>query len=336
MRWIRHNLGYKLMALALSVTLWTYVQNIRGENQRTFEDAVETRNAPPGLLPHLPRETVRVTVSGPTHRLQNLSAEEVKTWVDLQDLRAGRSIVNVQCKTSEDADLLTCTPSPALLPVNMEPQVTRTLPIKVLVNGPPPLGYTFAKPQASPSSAVVRGRGKIVAQVEQLVASVTASPSKTGRGVDQNARVLPLDAGGGLVSAVEVAPPEVRVVSPLHLEPATKRLLVSPIPIGRPAEGFKVTAMAARPREVLARGEASALANLTGVHTRPVNLDGLNSTRTLRNIGLESIVGIDFEPETVSVRIEIQPLQGPSLRTSPSSSRTRRPATSAASPEVAR
>jgi YbbR domain-containing protein len=311
MSWFRHNLGYKILALFLSVGLWAFVHLQQGERKQAFDDVVEPRNVAAKLLPRLSKDKVRVTVSGPAARLENLTADDVRTYVDLSGMKAGRSQVLVRCEPNRDADVLTCTALPSLLTVDLDARVTRTLPVKVMVTGTPPLGYDYAKPQATPDNAVISGRSKEVALVKQLVASVTVNGREIGRGVNQNARVLPLDGGGSPVPNVEVDPSEVRIDAPLHLEPASKRLIVSPIPTGRAAEGYRVTGMTPRPREVLATGEAATLANLTGVHTRPINVEGLTSNRTVRAVPLEPIVGIDFEPETVNVRIEVRPLQGP-------------------------
>jgi YbbR domain-containing protein len=264
-------------------------------------------------MPRLSRDRVRVTVTGPAARLENLTPDDVRTYVDLSGMKAGRSQALVRCETNRDTDVLACLAQPSMLIVDLDARITRTLPVKVMVTGTPPLGYNYAKPQATPANAVVSGRSKEVGLVRQLVASVPVNGQEIGRGVNQNARVLPLDGGGSPVPNVDVEPSEVKIVAPLHLEPASKRLVVSPIPTGRAGAGYRVTAVIPRPREVLATGEASTLANLTGVHTRPLNVEGLTSNRTMRAVPLEPIVGIDFEPENVSVKIEVRPLQGPPI-----------------------
>ncbi len=311
MAWLRHNLGFKLLALALSLGLWAYVHVEEGQLQRSITDVIEIRNLPSSLIPRLKANQVRVIVEGPANRLDSLTAEDVDTWVDLKGTREGRQRLSVKCEMNRDTDVLSCRVNPGVVSVELAPRVSKSVPVKVIVSGAPPLGFVFENPRASPGLVTVSGLKKEVDRVARVVAGIPARSLVEGREVDEMARVVPLDTRGAPVRTVEVEPQQARVQSPLHVELASKRLIANPIFTGRVPPRYKVTGVTVRPRSVVARGQALTLSNLVGITTRPIPLDNIETSRTMRAVPLESLAGIVLQPETVNVMIEIEPIQGP-------------------------
>jgi YbbR domain-containing protein len=307
MRWLRHNLGYKLLAFGTALALWGYVHLASPPQQRIMEAPVEARNVRSGLMATLNRSEVSITVSGPGDRLEALSPDDVKLWVDLKDVaKPGDYQRRILAALDRDPALFDLQTRPAYVLARVEAQGEKSMEVKGVLSGTPPLGYVHAKPKIDPPSARIAGPEKEVARVRQLVASVVAN----GRDVNQTAKILALDANGDPVSKVTVSPAEVRIYSPLKVEPASKELLVDPLAIGHPAPGYKMTALIPRPLTVIARGDAATLGGMSGARTRVVDVEGIDSPRTVV-VGLQPVQGVDFEPESVSVMIQVQPLPGP-------------------------
>ena len=304
MGWLRHNLGYKLLALALSTLLWGYVRLSLAPQPRFLVARVEMRDVPNALVPKLDHDRAIVTVTGPREQLEAVTDQDISAWVDLKSITAGRAVrLPVNCSIDRDPDLLACSPNPAYVTVRVEDRITRLLPVKVFISGTPPLGYVYAEPAATPPAVAVTGLRRDVGRVAQLVASVAAS----GRDVKQTATVLPLDSHGDTIPNLDIHPGEVAVSAPLHIEPSSKQLLVNPTIMGRPAPGFRVVEIVSQPATVVVRGDVFSLSRLTRVDTRPVDIQGLSANESAR-IALQRIPGVQIEPDSVTVTVAIQPL----------------------------
>ena len=91
----RHNLGLKVLALALAVAVWWFVA---GESKVlvSFTVPLEIRDVPKGLtMTNKPGRQVEVRLSGPSSLLSGLRPAEISAAVDLSAARAGRQSVTL-------------------------------------------------------------------------------------------------------------------------------------------------------------------------------------------------------------------------------------------------
>ncbi len=158
-RRLTHNLGWKLVSLALSVVLW-YV--VVGEPELVTIQSIPLlyRNLPRQLilLSDAPSE-VRAELRGPSGRLTRSTLSDVFAALDL----AGVSGTGTQTFTLSDTDFnlpqgvsfLRAVPSQVSL--SFDEILTKTVPVLIQLNGTLPRGYRLAGKTVEPSTLNVSG-----------------------------------------------------------------------------------------------------------------------------------------------------------------------------------
>ncbi len=310
---LRENLGYRLLALFCSILLWGYVHIQQGPPTRTLQDAIDFRNLNSGLVLTSGVRTVNIEITGPEEILERLTPGDFETYVDLQGCQQGTYELPVQCQALVQPDLLRFTVSPSTIRVQLEELITRTMPIKPRLSGPPPPGYHFGAVLVTPRVAKVTGVRHLVEQIVRLEATALAENSE----VNQVTPVLPVNARGDVVTGVKVEPGEARIYAGLEKEITTRLVLVNPILTGRPSAAVKIEGVSAEPRYITARGDFSTLSGVDVVHTIPISVKSLTDSVTV-TVPLERIPGVQLTPNQVKVTIWVSPLPSGTLEETPS------------------
>jgi len=158
-RRLTHNLGWKLISLALSIVLWYVVVG---------EPELVTIQSVPLLYRNLPRQLillsdspsdVRAELRGPAGRLTRSTLSDVFAALDL----AGISGPGMQTFTLSEADFnlpqgvafLRAVPSQVTL--SFDEILTKTVPVIIQLNGALPQGYRLAGKTVEPSTLNVSG-----------------------------------------------------------------------------------------------------------------------------------------------------------------------------------
>lgn len=272
---IRRNLFWKLFALAVSVGLWSYVNAERNpQSRRSFTVPIEARDLAKGYVAEFPEtQEAAVTVTGAQQLVDTIRKEDVSAWVNLPrhnvaDSSAetiGRVYARVSGVVQGELDI-SVTPTRAR--VRTEAIRWKRLPVEVKFLTPPPLGYSYSEPQMEPSSAAVSGKTSAVSRVTKLVIGV--SGEHESRLIDDDFKVLPVDAKGSVVSGVELDEDTVHLRLRFVESPATKVVIVSPIVTGQPKHPAVVSRVTVSPSTVTLEGRPAVLMGLSTVCTQPV------------------------------------------------------------------
>ena len=270
---LRHNFGYKLLALFFAVVLHFYVAGLsNGRPPHILILPLTVRNLPPNLLlttTDLP--SVTLTLDGSSEEIGRLSDSTVTAWVDLSHAQPGMTpplpvhVAGLPPTVSVEND-----PAPAAL--QLEPRRRRQLPVGPDGIGIAPAGYSFRSPVVTPREAVITGTRAAVASVARLAAQ--ADPDQTPGAVDEDLTITALDASGSPVGDVTVTPPTVHVRLDLDRAMSRKTLIVSANVIGTLAAPYRFGNIEVSPATVTAEGRPNQLAAIGTLTTRPIDVSG--------------------------------------------------------------
>ncbi len=326
MSWLRTT-GLRLaLALGLAFALWVFVSYTQNPDRDTSYDSVpvDIVGRAPELvlvdqdgLPRTSLPTVDVTVEADTETLKNVQLSSLRALVDLSALGPGEHQVPVDVETTRsDLKRLTFSTSPSFLPIRLEQEITRTVPLTVELEGTVPFSFEARTARLTVRNqeikeVQVRGPQSRVERV--AVARVTANIDRLTANYSSPRPVQPLASDGQAVAGVTIEPGNIDVLVPIVSSAGIKRVPVVPQIVGQPASGFIVTNIAVTPQFVRLTGSSGPLDAVQSLATESVDITGAAQTvertaalRTPLNIGLAS-----GEPSVVKVTITIAPLDRP-------------------------
>jgi len=270
---LRHNFGYKLLALFFAVVLHFYVAGlINTRPPHILILPLTVRNLPLNLLlttTDLP--SVTLTLDGSSEEIARLSDTTVTAWVDLSHAQPGTTpplpvhVAGLPQSVSVEND-----PPPAAL--QLETRRRRQLPVGPDGIGIAPAGYSFAPPVVTPREAVITGTRAAVGSVVRLAAQ--ADLDQTPGAVDEDFTITALDASGSPVGDVTVTPPTVHVRLDLDRAVSRKTLIVSADVVGSLAAPYRFGNIEVSPATVTAEGRPNRLAAIGTLTTRPIDVSG--------------------------------------------------------------
>jgi YbbR domain-containing protein len=153
--------------------------------------------------------------------------------------------------------------------------MTRELPVELIVNGEPPLGYQKEDPVINPEVIQVSGPESAVEKVAQ--AKVTLDIAGASQSVTVRSGVEILDESGAPVSGVTIRPQLVTVTQPISLLRGFRNVAVKVVTTGLVANGYRLTNIIVTPPTVTVSSDDPLLVNeLPGfIETNPINIEGL-------------------------------------------------------------
>jgi YbbR domain-containing protein len=287
---IRHNWKYKLLALAVALILWTYVNSERNpQSHQTFRVPVNAVEVARGHIAELDADKVTVTVAGLKTAVDAVTKEDVQALVNMRSLPSDRKVVQASLPVevrlpramANDLDVIA---SPKTLRVRMEALAQRHMPVEVNFTSDPPPGYSYSSPLLNPDTVIVSGRVTQLAKVSSV--SITLSGDSAGSSTVDSFEVTPVDAHGNAVAGVSAKPAKVRAKLGMIEVPATKTVIVSPIFSGQPKFPARVWKYTVAPSSVTLEGKPSKLSEVSAISTETVALEGADSTIT-REVDLQ-------------------------------------------------
>lgn len=306
---IRHNLLYKLVALAVALVLWIYVNSERNpQASKALRVPMEARNVPEGYVAEPVLREVTVSIRGPKTVVEAIRKDDVSAWVDLRGVRPRSKIseatLEVKARVAGVADGdLGVTTAPEHLSTKIEAVTGRQFPVQVSPMPAAPPDFSYAEPVLTPPVVKVLGRASRVAAVKAVVVSPRSALG--GGPVTGTFKVSPIDARGDLVEGVAVSPTHVRLTIQLVEMPATKSVLVSANVTGEPKFPARVSRVSVTPSSVGLSGKPTALVGVSTVSTEPVSIDDATETVT-RDVAVRVPSGLKLVGRrTVRVTVHI-------------------------------
>jgi YbbR domain-containing protein len=306
---LQRNLAWMLLAAALATSLWVVVTTAQNPDvSQVFQSIqVNAENRPPDLVLRTEIPTVALTVAAPRDAWQELRPANFRATVDLSGLGPGLQEVPVAVRTVDPRARIEEV-SPVRVPVHLEPEVRREVPVRANVIGTLPSGYERQAPRLTPDVVVVRGPRSLVEQVVAVVADVDITGVTAS--ISQPYRVVPQNANSERIDRLSLSSENVLVDVRVDRLRANKTVPVAPQSDGAVAPGYQVAGLRAAPSSVTVEGLPETVDRLDVVPTQPLELhnatgDVQGNVSLLLPEGVRLIRGSD-----VAVTVFVSPIQG--------------------------
>ncbi len=219
------DLGAWVIAFAVAIGLWLFVNTGERVSERTIRVRLEARNLPLGLMVtnRIP-EHAEVRVSGPGMILSGIEPRRLRVPLDLSGVRAGVATFALgpqMFHLPRKVEVLRVTP--AQISFHVERSTRRTLPVRLERQGEVEEGGALGTIEIVPEKVEVVGPAT---QVDGLRAVTTAPLDLGTLSVGANEVPIPLSEPGDLL---QVAPKEVLA-----------RIQVVALPVQRELRGVEV------------------------------------------------------------------------------------------------
>ena len=161
------NLPLKLASLALAVLLWFVIAGEK-TSEMGLSAPVELQNFPKDLeLTGDPVNTVEVRLRASPGIIERLTPGDVSAHIDLADAHEGERIVHLTADSVRVPFGVTVVKiSPAIITLDLERTLQKTVPVRPRLLGRPAAGYEVAEVVAEPADVRVAGPKGRVQEVE--------------------------------------------------------------------------------------------------------------------------------------------------------------------------
>ena len=168
---LRRNPGLKVVSLLLAFLLWFTINQTERDFQTTLEVPLAVRSLAPGLIvTGQPSKPIAIQVRGPRTILDGIDERKERMALNLSDKGAGEIRVELSAEMLRPElprRLKVVSIDPMRVKVRVERLSRQRLPIKVELDGMPPLGYT-AEPSVVPSEVEVSGPASKVDNLKEI------------------------------------------------------------------------------------------------------------------------------------------------------------------------
>jgi YbbR domain-containing protein len=265
-----------ILSLLLATLVW--IAAVREQNPPREDDydqniPVEVIPAAAGLITvDLLPQTVQVRLLAPQSSWSTLTASKFKASLDLSQLPPGFNDVPVQVNVS-DPQITIIDQNPKAVSINLQPEQTITLPVRVEIMDQPPLGYINRAPVANPPAVQITGPVSLINQVDRVVSELFIRAAKET--IERTEGVIIRNREDQILNGLKVTPPKIQITLPIEQRFGYKDVSVSAVVRGKPASGYWVNNIIVSPPQVTVVGNPQVLASLPGfIETAPIDVNG--------------------------------------------------------------
>lgn len=324
---LRHNWGFKLLALLLAVVLWAglITQNPDLTREKIISGADITVNGMDSIkrsgfivtsdLEGLPDVQLRVDV--PQGQYENAAASNYNVRIDLSRItEAGMQQAKIlTSNTTAYGTVLEV--SPASVEIEVEEYVTRyRIPVMLETVGESPAGFYVGPSAIDPPLVAVSGPKSLVNAIAraEAVLDLSTLPARAGR-VDTAVPItlvtgqgLPVESNLIQVTSESVLLDSIVVEQVIYAE-KTLNLSDVGLVVGTPADGYEIKSVTIAPERVIAAGSDQALAELNDIFADgTVDVTGLTDSVS-RSLRMRRPAELNhLSQDTVTVAVEIGPV----------------------------
>jgi len=306
------NLSLIILSLVLAFFFWA-VATETGDptEERAYATAIpiEILGVPQDRMAAYGAENAkaRVVLRAPRSLWEILQPEDIHAYVNLSSTEPGKNIVVPVTVDVLRGPAQIVEYSPDNITLSLEALAEKDVPVLVVVDGTPALGFVARPPTYVPQTVTVRGPESLVAEV--IRAQLRIPVKEQRQNVTGDLQAQPVDQAGNLINYVEVIPKSVSVSVPIEQLGNIRDMAVRVILLDEPADGYRVSRVTVDPPIVTVIGRQDVLQNMTGfLETDPVSLSAANASFTA-TVGLQMPEGLSvlLTPEVlVEVTLEMQ------------------------------
>lgn len=314
LHWIGTNLRTFLWAFALAVAVWVSAVTAADPDEvRAYPTPipVEILGQDTGLVITGPYpKQIEVTLRAPRSVWDRLTTEEktVRAVLDLSGLGAGQRTLDIQVQIGiRPVRIISVTPASVTL--QLEPLVTRTMPVDLSISGQPAIGYQAGDATLDQTEVVISGPQSAMDKVVRVRAVVNLAGARED--IDQLFPLQILDEKNLPLSGVTATPDNIHITIPLSQQGGYRDMAVKVVVRGQVASGYRLTGISVFPPIVTVfSSDPQLVSSLPGVvETIPLDLNGASDDISTRlTLSLPSGISLVGE-QNVLVQVSIAPIQ---------------------------
>jgi len=313
LRWLWSNLGLILLSLALSTLIWaTAVEQENPTLEQAFPSAipVSLTNTPAGMIAYGQTDArVSVVLRAPQSVWKALRPEDIRASVNLSGLKPGTHALPVQVQVGL-GPVQVRRVEPSTLLVYLEKVTRSEVPVRVRLEGNPPLGYIARPPETAVLTVTVSGPESLVAQVVEAQAVVSVEGRRAD--VDGEFDLKPYDAQGKEVPYITLTPSRIAIHVAVEQLSGFRDLAVTARLTGQVASGYRISGITVDPPVVTVYGAPEVISRIPGyLETAPLDLENTRESLEVRLplVAPEGVSLLMKEPLVV-VRVTVVPIEG--------------------------
>ena len=325
---LRHNLGWKVLALFLAVALWAglITQDPTLTREKTLNDVPVTITGADTLKRNGLIVTSELTANPPTVRLKvdvpqkeynNVTAGNYNVRIDLSRITApGEQDVKITASsTSAYGSVVELVPD--TIKVDVEKYTTKyRVPVTPVLEGELPSNFYSTPPSMDPPSVAISGPASLVDRIIRVSAAYDQSllPAREGPVSSIVPFILVDDTGTEIQSRLlEVTSESVLLKNVIMAQTLynTRVIDLSQVALttGKPGAGYQVRSVSVTPSQIIAAGRMESLGQIDNLFLdSPVSVDGATESFT-RVIKVRQPAEIEnLSSTSVTVTVEIEPV----------------------------
>ncbi len=306
-----------LLALVMACAVWISAVTAADPNEENVYPnpvPVNILGLDPGLvMTSSSPQAATITLIAP-HSIWNLltkASGTVSATIDLSGLQAGSHNVKVQVMVDPSLKPVNVVEvAPADISVTLETLATRTLPVALVINGSPSIGYELGIQALSQDYVTVSGPESLVQQIYKMSATVNADQVQSD--IHQTVTIQPLDVNANPINGLTVTPNQVTVTVPVTQLGGYRNVVIKVVVKGQVSNGYRVTNISVFPPAVTVfSSDPKTVDALPGyIETLPIDLSGAI-------VDLDSQVGLNLPAgvtivgsQTVEVQVGVAAIVG--------------------------
>jgi len=313
-RFILNNVVWFIGSMILAFFIWMIatLQSDPIQQQRFRERVPVHMNADTGLLITYPTTANRqasVVIRAPSSVLDLLTSDEIVVSADLTGLTAGDHTVELKANLARQQTTVVDV-SPHQMHIILEEATQRQVPLRAVVTGEPPAGYSRGEPVFNVNLNQVLASGASTKVNEVVAAQVELDLRQQRNPLEVDLRLTPVDADGNAVSDVTLDPQVVRVNVNIRRREDVREVSVRPNVQGMPPEGYVLNTLSYAPQSVLVSGTPRLLATLADtLSTQAIDLSNhTTSFEVSVPVILPNSDLLLLSSQNITVSVEIKPV----------------------------
>lgn len=325
---LRHNLGWKVLALFLAVALWAglITQDPSLTREKTFADVSVTVSGADTLKRNglivtndltAKAPAVRLKVDVPQKEYNNVMAGNYNVRIDLSRITTpGEQEVKILASsTSAYGSVVEIVPD--TIKLNVEKYtISYRVPVTLGREGELPSNFYSSPPSVDPPTVAISGPASLVDRISRVVATYDQSllPAREGP-VSSNVPFILVDDADTEIQSnlIEVTSESVLLRNVIVKQTLynTRVIDLSQVALteGKPGDGYQVKSVSVTPSQIIAAGRSESLNLIDNLFLEsPVSVDGATESFT-RVIKVRQPAEIEnLSSTSVTVTVEIEPV----------------------------
>lgn len=298
------NLGFKVLALIFAFSLWVVVYNIDDPNKtKKFNATVSVENAK--VITEMNKcysvddgsNSITFAVTAKSSIIKELEDADFIATADMNNIIIGEdgntASVRIDLESRKYSNSIKFTGGSKYMNIKLENLMSKQFVVAANANGSVADGYALGSVTVStPTVLKVSGPESIVKKIDSAVASIDV----TGMTMSMTDNAVPklYDADGNEIATtrLSLSADSVQLTAEIL---GTKMVALNFTTVGAPAENNSVIGITGTPSQVMVKGSANALNQLTSIDVEPISVNGVSAD-------IETSIDItEYLPEGVSL-----------------------------------